>query len=75
MYARAERRRAQLLLAWMLALFVVGVAVFGPSLTKQRIPALVEIRHAVLMIDREFERWPTRYGAGNMIFVEASNHG
>jgi hypothetical protein len=61
---------ALLLLAWVLAVFIVGVAVFGPSLTGRRIPALVEIRHAILMIDREFERWPTRadiYGGATMI--------
>jgi len=59
----------------MLAVFVAGVAIFGPLLTGQRIPALVEIRHAVLMIDREFERWPTKYGAENMISAVASNDG
>ena len=75
MYAGAERRPTHRLLAWMLAVFIVGVAVFGPSLTGQRIPALVEIRHAVLMIDREFERWPTKYGAENMISARASDHG
>jgi len=55
--------------------FRLGVAVFGPSLTGQRIPALVKIRHAVLMIDREFERWPAKYGAETMIFAEASDNG
>jgi len=71
-----QRKPARLSLAWMLAVFVVGVAVFGPPLTGQRIPALVEIRHAVLMIDRELERWPTlaeRDGATTMIFADASD--
>ena len=64
------------LLAWMLAVFVVSVAVFGPPLTGQRVSALVEMRHAILMIDREFERWPTRTGTSGgteMIFAETSD--
>jgi hypothetical protein len=78
MYAGAGPKPIQLRVGWMLAVFVVGVAVFGPSLTGQSIPALVEIRHAILMIDREFERWPTRadtYGAESMILGETSNDG
>jgi hypothetical protein len=71
MYAGAGQTPIQLLLGWMLAVFVVGVAVFGPPLTGQSIPPLVEIRHAILMIDREFERWPTKYGAETMISAEA----
>jgi hypothetical protein len=65
------RKPILLVLGWMVAAFIVGVALLGPSLTPRRVPALVEMRHAVLMIDREFERWPTqgdiwRYiGSGN----------
>jgi len=65
----------QLLLGWMLAVSIVGVAVVGPSLTGKRNPALVDIRHAILMIDREFEWWPARAamnGAATMIFAEVS---
>jgi len=36
---------------------IVLAAVFGPPLTGQSIPTMVELRHDVLMIDREFERW------------------
>jgi len=53
------RKPFQLLLGWMLAVSIVGVAVFGPSLTGRRNPALIDIRHAILMIDGEFERCPT----------------
>ena len=69
------RKPVQLLLGWMLAVSIVGMAVFGPSLTGRRNPALLGIRHAILMIDREFERWPTRdaiNGAATMIFAEVS---
>jgi hypothetical protein len=50
------RRPIQALLGWIFAAFIVSVAFFGPPLTGQRIPALLELRHDVLMIDREFER-------------------
>src|SRR5580700_4681902 len=39
---------------------LVLTAVFGPPLTGQTIPTMVELRHDVLMIDREFERWTYR---------------
>jgi hypothetical protein len=63
------------LLGLVLAVCIVGVAVLGPPLTGQHVPALVEIRHTVLMVDREFERWRTgeRDGAAAMIFTEASD--
>jgi hypothetical protein len=65
------------LLGWMLAFFLVGVAILGPPLTGQGVRALVEIRHAVLMIDREFE-WAAdtgrrNTGAATRIFAEASD--
>jgi hypothetical protein len=62
----------------MLAVSIVGVAVVGPPLTGQRNPALLGIRHAILMIDREFERWPARAainGAASMFFAEVSRDG
>jgi hypothetical protein len=46
----------QPLFGWILATFIVAVALFGPPLVGQRIPTLTELRHDVLMIDREFER-------------------
>jgi hypothetical protein len=55
-------------LCWTLATIIVLAAVCGPPLTGQSIPTMVELRHDVLMIDREFERLtiPTK-------FVEASH--
>jgi hypothetical protein len=50
----------QALLGWTLAAVIVLVAVFGPPLMARRIPTLVELRHHVLMIDREVERWAVR---------------
>ena len=54
------RKGAPSLLGWTFAAFVVAVALFGPPLTGQRIPNLIELRHDILMIDREFERWSLR---------------
>jgi hypothetical protein len=53
---RSGRRFAQALLGWTFATILVLAAVFGPPLTGQSIPTMVELRHDVLMIDREFER-------------------
>jgi hypothetical protein len=53
-----ERTPVQAVLGWTLAAFIAVVAVLGPPLTGQAVPALVEMRHDVLMIDREFE-WPS----------------
>jgi hypothetical protein len=47
-------------LGWIFATFLVAVAVFGPPLTGQSTRPMVELRHNVLMIDREFERWSVR---------------
>ena len=44
-------------LGWIFAAFLVAVAVLGPPLTGQSARPMVELRHNVLMIDREFERW------------------
>jgi hypothetical protein len=54
---KSDRRFAQALLGWTFATILVLTAVFGPPLTGQAIPTMVELRHDVLMIDREFERW------------------
>jgi hypothetical protein len=43
-------------LAGSLATFIVVVALLGPPLTGQRVTALMELRHDILMIDREFDR-------------------
>ena len=50
------------ILGWVLAALLVGMAVFGPPLTGQSIPGLVELRREVLTIDREFERWSIETG-------------
>jgi hypothetical protein len=39
---------------------LVAVACFGPPLTGQSLPALIEIRHNILTIDQEFDRWSIR---------------
>jgi hypothetical protein len=41
---------------WALATVLVILAVVGPPLTRQGIPALLEMRRDILTIDREFER-------------------
>jgi hypothetical protein len=48
-------RSNQALFSWALATIIVLAAVFGPPLTGDSLPALVELRHDVLMIDREFD--------------------
>lgn len=55
-HCETGRKPIQTLLGWIIAAFIVAVAVFGPPLTGQGIPVLIEIRHHILMIDREFER-------------------
>jgi hypothetical protein len=50
-------------LAASLATLIVAVALLGPPLTGLRLPTLVELRHDVLMIDREFERSSMRINA------------
>src|SRR2546421_261453 len=66
-------RPTQSLFSWIFAAFIVAVALFGPPLTGQNVPNLVELRHDVLMIDREFERWSLRTGttfASSSILVQ-----
>jgi hypothetical protein len=56
----ARQKRQEIrpgLLGWTFAMTLVLAAVLGPPLTGQTIPTMVELRHDVLMIDREFERW------------------
>ena len=43
--------------AWIFAALIIFAGVFGPPITGRSMPALVELRHEVLMIDREFERF------------------
>jgi hypothetical protein len=60
---RIGGKASQALLGWVFATFLVAVALFGPPLTGvtgQKIPTLMELRHNILMIDWEFERWSIR---------------
>jgi hypothetical protein len=62
----------QALFGWILATFIVVLALFGPPLTGQSVPTLTELRHDILMIDREFERWSIRtetYSVGTGTFA------
>jgi hypothetical protein len=54
------RKPIQAILAWSFAVLIVALAVFGPPLTRHNAPALVQLRHDILTIDREFERWSIR---------------
>jgi hypothetical protein len=51
---RAPGRHA--IAAWALAVAVALAAFLGPPLTRQAVAALLELRHGVLMLDRELER-------------------
>ena len=42
--------------AWALAAAIALTAVLGPPATGQTVAGLVELRHEVLMLDRELER-------------------
>jgi len=44
------------LAAWALAAAIALTAVLGPPATRQAVAGLVELRHEVLMLDRELER-------------------
>ena len=71
-------RPGRALLGLIFAMFIVAVAVFGPPLTGQGNVPVIELRHDVLMIDREFERWtiPTnRSGEQEHRLTEASRDG
>jgi hypothetical protein len=67
-HCRPARKPIQAILGWILATFIVIVAIFGPPLTSQSIATLVELRHDVLTIDREFERLSIRPGAPSAPF-------
>jgi hypothetical protein len=56
--ARVPGRHA--IAAWALAVALALVAFLGPPLTRQAVAAWVELRHDVLMLDREFERVSVR---------------
>ena len=75
---RAGGRFTHALVGWTLAAMIMLAAVFGPPLTGQSIHAFIELRHEVLMIDREFERWtiPTnRSDEQEHKFAESSRDG
>jgi hypothetical protein len=59
LHKRAGVRINQALLGALTAVIVLA-AVFGPPLAVHRIPSLVELRHHVLMLDREVEKWTVR---------------
>jgi hypothetical protein len=48
-------RSAQALVGWVFATTLALAAVLGPPLTGHSIPTMFELRHDVLMIDRELE--------------------
>jgi hypothetical protein len=54
-HRKVARRPTQALVGWVFATIVVLAAVLGPPLTGHSIPTMVELRHDVLMIDRELE--------------------
>jgi hypothetical protein len=54
-HRKVAGRPTQALLGWVFATIVVLAAVLGPPLTGHSIPTMVELRHDVLMIDRELE--------------------
>lgn len=64
--SRMRWKPSQGLLGWIFAAFIVTVAVLGPPLSGQSLLPMIELRHDVLMIDREFERWsvPTNESSG-----------
>jgi hypothetical protein len=56
-------------MAGSFAAFIVVVALLGPPLTGQSIPALMKLRHDILMMDREFERSSIRI---NPLFIRTT---
>jgi hypothetical protein len=56
---RAPARHA--VAAWALATAVVLTAFLGPPATRQAVGSLIEVRHGVLMLDRELERVSVRF--------------
>jgi hypothetical protein len=58
---RAPARHA--VAAWALAAALALVAVLGPPATRQVVGSLIELRHEVLMLDRELDRASVRFVA------------
>jgi hypothetical protein len=58
--------------AWTLAFAVALAAFLGPPVTHQAVAALLELRHDVLMLDREFERVSVR-SAGTALAKDAGS--
>jgi hypothetical protein len=58
--------------AWTLAFAVALAAFLGPPVTRQAVAALLEVRHGVLMLDREFERVSVRL-AGTALAKDAGS--
>jgi hypothetical protein len=67
---RAPGRHA--IAAWALAVAVALAAFLGPPLTRQAVAALLELRHGVLMLDRELERVSARL-PGNALAKDAAS--
>jgi hypothetical protein len=66
--------------AGLVATILVMLAVFGPPATGQRIAPLLGLRHEILMMDREFERFilrasPSSLRAGRPISAELGRLG
>jgi hypothetical protein len=61
---RIGRKSGQALFGLIFAMFIVTLAVLGPPLTGQSVVPMIELRHDVLMIDREFERAPVLVDLG-----------
>jgi hypothetical protein len=67
---RAPVRHA--IAAWTLAVAIALAAFLGPPVTGQAVAALLEVRHDVLMLDREFERVSVRL-AGKVLAKDAGS--
>ena len=75
-HCRIGHRPVRALSGWIVAALIVFTGVFGPPATGQSMPALVELRHEVLMVDREFERFAlTRTFSGRTSALVASDPG
>jgi hypothetical protein len=61
--ARPSPREGRHSAAGLLAILVVASGLLGAPLAGQRLPALVELRHNILMIDKEFDRSSMRKSA------------
>jgi hypothetical protein len=59
---RAPTRHA--IAAWLLAAVLALTAILGPPATRQVVAGLVELRHEVLMLDRELDRMTVFFQSG-----------